>query len=611
MVPSRSPEAGREWSVTRIDLQGVSLSYGGPPLLQRVDLLVEADERVCLMGRNGTGKSSLLRLVNGAEVPDDGRIERQPGLRTAMLPQEVPPAEEGTVEQLALAGVEPPPGEEEWQRRRRTERVFAGLRLDPAAPFASLSGGMKRRVFLARALISQPDLLLLDEPTNHLDIDAIAWLEEHLLRYPGAVLFVTHDRAFLGRLATRIVELDRGALTSYPGDHATYLRRKAELLAVEEAERARFDKKLAEEEAWIRQGIKARRRRNEGRVRALQQMRRERRERREQLGTARIRIQQAERSGKRVIEARGVSFAYRDGPVIVRGLDTEILRGDKVGVIGPNGIGKTTLLRILLGELAPDEGSVHHGARLDVAYLDQLRDQLRDDRTVAQNVADGADTVVFDGQARHVITYLEEFLFAAERARSPVSALSGGERNRLLLARLFARPSNVLVLDEPTNDLDTETLELLEERLAEYDGTVLLVSHDRAFLDNVVTGTLAFEGDGAVREYVGGYEDWVRQREQAPEPAPRPKKSGKPRPRPPAERPRKRTYAEQLELDALPERIEALEAERDALQAQTADPAFYRRSKDEITAALARLEAMEAELAAVYARWEQLEQLPG
>jgi len=597
--------------VALIDLQGVSLAYGGPPLLEHIDLLVEAGERVCLLGRNGTGKSSLLRLLHGIEVPDDGRIERQPGLRTAMLPQEVPLAEDGTVEERALDALVPPPGEEQWQRLRRIERVFAGLGLDPEKPFAALSGGMKRRVFLARGLISQPDLLLLDEPTNHLDLQSISWLEEALARYPGALLFVSHDRVFLQRLATRIVELDRGVLTSYPGDHATYVRRKADALAAEEVEHARFDKKLAEEEIWIRQGIKARRTRNEGRVRALLRMREERQQRREQLGSVRMQIQQTERSGKRVVEARDLSFTYPDGPLIVRGLSTTILRGDKVGLLGPNGIGKTTLLRILLGELSPDEGSVRHGTRLEVAYLDQLRDQLRDDRTVAQNVADGADSVVFDGQARHVISYLKEFLFPAERARSPVSALSGGERNRLLLARLFARPSNVLVLDEPTNDLDTETLELLEERLAEYEGTVLLVSHDRAFLDNVVTSTLAFEGGGVVREYVGGYEDWVRQRGDVVPVAERKKKSGEARPREAAARPRKRTYAEQLELDTLPGRIEELEAQRDAVQARIADPAFFKGGKDQVTGTLAQLEALEAEVAAVYERWEELEALPG
>ena len=593
-----------------ITLHDVSLTHGGPPLMAQVRLQIEDGERICLLGRNGTGKSSLLRLIHGEYSPDDGAIDRKPGLRTALLPQEVPPAAAGTVEDLIAHRLDTPPGEAGWESGRRMEIVLAGLGLTAGATFAELSGGLKRRVFLARALVSKPDLLLLDEPTNHLDIQAITWLEGYLEKHGGTLLFVSHDRVFLGRLATRIVELDRGALSSYPGDHATYLRRKRDALAAEVKQRAVFDRKLAQEEAWIRQGIKARRTRNEGRVRSLLRMREERGSRRERAGAARIAIQQSERSGKLVLEARGVEFAYGEGPLIVQDLTTVVLRGDRVGLIGPNGVGKTTLLRILLDQLPPDRGTVRLGAGLEVAYLDQLRAQLRDDLTVVQNVADGADTVHIDGKVRNVISYLRDFLFAPERARSSVSVLSGGERNRLLLARLFARPSNVLVLDEPTNDLDTETLELLEERLMDYRGTVLLVSHDRAFLDNVVTSTLAFEGDGQVREYVGGYEDWTRQRAARAMDEPSRKRGAKrSRGGDREPRPRKLTYAERLELEGLPERIEELERQRDAQQQEMADPAFYRRDKQAITGAMAAFERLEAEIGEVYRRWEELEEL--
>jgi ABC transport system ATP-binding/permease protein len=592
-----------------IDLLDVSLAYGASPLLQGVNLRIDSGERVCLLGRNGTGKSTLMRLIHGVETPDRGEIERQPDLRTALLQQEVPPAVRGHVGELVASAALGVPGEEAWEGQRRMEAVLRGLGLDADARFAELSGGLKRRVFLARALVQKPDLLLLDEPTNHLDIGAITWLEEYLLRYGGSLLFVTHDRMLLGRLATRIVEIDRGALTSYPGDHASYLRRKEESLSAEESQRARFDQKLAEEEVWIRKGVRARRRRNEGRVRALVAMREEHRQRREQLGSVRMHIQEGERSGKIVAVARGLRFGYDADEPLVDGLDAAILRGDRLGLIGPNGVGKTTLLKLLLGQLEPLSGGVRLGSRLEIAYLDQLRGSLRNDWTVAQNVADGADSVHVDGKTIHVISWLRHFLFEPERSRSPIDVLSGGERNRLLLARLFARPSNVLVLDEPTNDLDADTLDLLEERLLEYRGTVLVVSHDRAFLDNVVTSTLVFEGSGRVVEYAGGYSDWLDQRAEAPtEAAPRrPKASRKPAPK--AAGPRKLTYAERLELAALPDRIEQLEGERDALQAQMAEPAFYKQGKDGIAEALARLERTEEELETVFARWGTLEEL--
>ena len=591
-----------------ITLSGVALAYGGPSLLQSVDLRIDDGERVCLMGRNGTGKTSLMRLLDGTEKPDDGEILRAPGLRTALLPQQVPPATEGNVLDLVVAGAPGPPDEESWERQRRMEAVFEGLRLEPNAHFAELSGGMKRRVFLARALVDLPDLLLLDEPTNHLDIRTITWLEEHLLKYRGSMLFVTHDRTLLGKLATRMVELDRGVLTSFPGDYATYQRRKAQALAAEGSERALFDRKLAAEEVWIRKGIRARRTRNEGRVRALVKMREQLRQRREQMGTASMHIQQADASGKLVVNARDVSFAYDDDGAIVSDLSTTILRGDRVGLIGPNGVGKTTLLRVLLGQLQPTRGRIRLGTRLDIAYLDQLRAQLRDDRTVADNVADGADTIRFGKGTKHIIGYLKEFLFSPDRARSPTSVLSGGERNRLLLARLFARPSNLLVLDEPTNDLDAETLELLEEQLLAYEGTVLLVSHDRSFLDHVVTSTLVFEGDGHVAEYVGGYEDWLRQRQ--PDAVTEKARVKKGKPRGEAPRVRKRTYAENLELAEIPDRLESLEEAKEKAEARLADPDLYKAGGDAVKEAQASFEQTSAALSELYDRWEFLEGLP-
>jgi ATP-binding cassette subfamily F protein uup len=638
--------------VPLITLRNVQLSYG-VPLLDGVDLTVERGERVCVLGRNGEGKSTLLRVIAGEVVPDDGSVVVPDGVRVARLPQDVPPGLSGSLfdvvadglgaladlvkdyhhasvqvaergDDAALAALaraqhalEAADG---WQVEQRAERVLAQIGLDPELDFVTLSGGQKRRALLARALAVEPDVLLLDEPTNHLDIGSIQALEDFLAAWPGALVFITHDRAFLRRLAGRIVELDRGRLTDWPGDYDNYLRRRAERDHAEALANARFDKKLAEEEVWIRKGIEARRPRNEGRVRALKSLREERRARRDRQGEARIVLQEAERSGRLVIEAEGVSYAWGGQP-IVRGFSTTILRGDRVGLIGPNGVGKTTLLNLLLGRLPPDSGRVRLGTRLEVAYFDQLRAALDPERTVQDNVAEGSDKVVVDGRPRHVISWLQDFLFPPDRCRQPVKALSGGERNRLLLAKLFAKPSNLLVLDEPTNDLDIETLELLEERLLEYQGTLLVVSHDREFLDNVVTSSLVFEGGGRVAEYVGGYSDWERQQAAAARPDHRTvgRASARPASRPdtqgtasvatppPARRGAKLSYKDQRELDALPARIEALETEVRALQQRLADPALYRDGGAEVAAVQAQLSAAEAELATAYARWEALE----
>jgi ABC transport system ATP-binding/permease protein len=616
-----------------VSLDGVAVAFGHLPLLDGVSLQIERDERVAIIGRNGTGKSTLLKLIAGEVPADGGTIWRQPAIKIARLEQDVPLSSDRSVFDVVAEGhTHHLEADEEWLREHHVDLVLSRLQLPGDAIVDSLSGGWRRRVLLARALVGQPDLLLLDEPTNHLDIESIAWLEAFLAEYRGAVLFVTHDRAFLQRLATRIVELDRGALTSWPGDYATYLRRKDAMLANEASERERFDKKLAEEEAWLRQGIKARRTRNEGRVRALEAMREERAVRREQMGAVRLAVEQADPSGKMVFEAENVSTSLGGRP-IVKGFTARIVRGDRVGLIGPNGAGKTTLLRLLIGELAPDSGEVRQGANVQIAYYDQQREQLDPERTVFDTIGDGNDTVTVNGRTRHVNAYLNDFLFSKERARSPVKALSGGERNRLLLARLITRPANVLVLDEPTNDLDLETLELLEAELVAWPGTLLLVSHDRTFLDNVVTSTLAFEGDGVVREYVGGYQDWLRQsraggaggasrrpegaaaspaesrgqdgRAKASEASPAEARGEASRAK--ADRgTRKLSYKEQRELDQLPAQIEALEAEQRTLAARVASPDFYKEPADAIRGALARQAALDEEIIASYSRWDEL-----
>jgi ATP-binding cassette subfamily F protein uup len=628
-----------------VAVESVSLSYGQPPLLESCSFVLEARERVCLIGRNGAGKSTLMRIIAGEIPPDSGGVRIAEGAVVARLAQEPPAlpecsvfdlvadglgelgglvreyfelshglgegADSQTLERLARVQQQLEDGGG-WEIEQRTERVISRLGLDAETRFSALSGGLQRRALLAQALVRAPDLLLLDEPTNHLDIDSIDWLEGFLAEFPGAILFITHDRRFLQRLATRILELDRGRITDWPGDYANYLRRREERRHAEAQANAQFDRRLAEEEVWIRQGIKARRTRNEGRVRALEAMREERRARRAEQGTARIQVSESERSGKLVAEAEDVSFSW-DGKPVVRDLSTLILRGDKVGIIGPNGAGKSTLLKLLIGDLEPQSGRIRRGTNLQVAYFDQMRARLDLERTVQDNVGEGSDQVTVQGQGRHVLSYLKDFLFTPERARQPVKALSGGERNRLLLAKLFTRPANLLVLDEPTNDLDAETLELLEDLLVGFGGTLLLVSHDRALLDNVVTSTLVFEGDGRVRDYVGGYEDWLRQRAPPADQPPtarratEPVAAGRAAARSPAPRPVKLGYKETRELAELPARIEALEQEQEALHASLADPALYQGDGGAVVAARERLAALEEDLRRAYGRWEALE----
>jgi ATP-binding cassette subfamily F protein uup len=617
-----------------IQLQRVDYSVGGPLLLEHVDLALEPNERVCVVGRNGAGKSTLLRLLAGEIRPDDGEVRVSGGVRIARLAQEVPQDTAGSVFDVVAQGL----GElgallaryhhlvaehdfdalgavqaqiealHGWDLDRRVQNVLTRLDLPEDVDFAALSGGMKRRVLLARALVSAPDLLLLDEPTNHLDIEAIAWLEEFLRNANFSLVFVTHDRSFLRALATRIVEIDRGQVTSWPGDYDNYLRRREERLHAQAQAAAQFDKKLAQEEVWIRQGIKARRTRNEGRVRALKALRRERAQRREVSGTAKMTLATAQASGKRVIEAKHVDYAWSDKPIL-RDFSTTVLRGDRVGIIGPNGSGKSTLLQLLLGKLKPQSGTVELGTGLQIAYFDQHRAALREDWNALDNVAEGREYIELEGQRKHVLGYLQDFLFAPERARAPITRLSGGERNRLLLAKLFAQPSNLLVMDEPTNDLDVETLELLEDLLGAYRGTLLLVSHDREFIDNVVTSTLVLEGDGRVGDYVGGYSDWLRQRPSADRETKEAKRT--------AEVPaaasvaisskRKPSYKEARELESLPARIDMLEKEIAARTQAMHDPAFFKQDTGTIATANQALVARQAELDAAYARWQELE----
>jgi len=593
-----------------LTLDRVSLAFGHLPLFEDASLRVEPGERLALIGRNGTGKSTLLKVIAGEVQPDSGEVWRAPGLRIARLEQDVPHPGARTVREELELGFRPAVHADPWASAHKVDEVISRLSLPADRALQTLSGGWRRRVLLGKALVAEPDLLLLDEPTNHLDIDAIQWLESHLRAFEGALLFVTHDRTFLTRMATRIIDLDRGVLTSWPGSYPDYLVKKDAALETESRDLARLDKKLAEEEAWLRQGIKARRTRNEGRVRALLALRAERTSYRGPTGVVRMALDKGEASGRLVFEATRVSKRYGDVPAVVES-STRIMRGDRVGFIGQNGSGKTTMLRMLVEELPPDEGEIKRGARVQIAYFDQQREQLDPERTVAESVSD-SDTVVINGVEKHVIGYLADFLFPRERARSPVKSLSGGERNRLLLARLFARPSNVLVLDEPTNDLDIETLELLEELIAAFDGTVLLVTHDRTFLDNVVTSTLAFEGGGRVVEYVGGYEDYLRQSSASrgtSNPARRGRADGTTGDGRASRPKKKKSYKEAREYEALPGLIEGLEAEQRRLQEEMATADFYKAGGKRIAVVLARVDEITSELERVMARWLALDEM--
>jgi len=629
--------------VALISLRNITLAFGGPPLFDGINLQIEPGDRLCLMGRNGSGKSTLLKLIGGELPPEGGEIQRQQGLKVAQVAQDVPLGLTGTVFDVVASGMGNAAGllaeyhhishelssggseallarleelqhqleeSDGWSLHQEVERVLKRLDLEAEAEFTSLSGGTKRRVLLARALVSTPDILILDEPTNHLDIDTILWLEEFLARSVKTVLFVTHDRAFARRLANRVAELDRGRLYAFSCGYDEFTERREALLEAEITRQALFDKKLAQEEVWVRQGIKARRTRNEGRVRALKKLREESRQRRVRQGTARIQLQEADRSGALVAEAMDISFGY-DGRAIIKGLSTTIMRGDRIGIIGPNGSGKTTLLRLLLGELQPQAGEIKLGTRREVVYFDQLREQLDLDKSVQENVGEGNDTLIINGSPRHIIGYLQDFLFSPERARSPVSILSGGERNRLLLAKLFTKPSNILVMDEPTNDLDAETLDLLEDLLLEYSGTLLLVSHDREFLNTVVTSTLVLGGDGSVREFVGGYDDWLQQAACEVPASQAAERTAPEKGRPQKERVRKLSFKEERELATLPERIAILEGEQGALHARLANPDFYKSAGAGIAQANERLAELELELTEAYSRWDELETLKG
>ena len=584
-----------------LSLQNLHKAFGGPQLLDDATLQIERGERICLVGRNGEGKSTLLKIVSGFIEPDTGEIIRQPGLQVRRLRQNVPHDLTGTVEELVFKGLENP--HDDWGSHQAVDKAVSLVGLENELRYEELSGGQKRRVLLAQALVCEPDILVLDEPTNHLDIESIQWMENFLARYKGTLFFVTHDRTFLRKLATRIVELDRGHLHSWACDYDTYLKRKEALLNGEAEQWAQFDKKLAQEEVWIRKGIKARRTRNEGRVRELEKMRHNRRQRRERTGTVNMQVSEAGLSGRKVITAKQVSHKYNGEPLIT-GLTTTIMRGDKIGIIGPNGCGKSTLIKILLGELQPTEGTVEHGTKLEVAYFDQHRAALDETKTVAENVST-EETITIGDSKKHILGYLQDFLFTPDRARSPVSILSGGERNRLLLAKLFTKASNVLVLDEPTNDLDMETLDLLEELLANYEGTLLLVSHDRSFLNNVVTSTLVFENNHQINEYPGGYDDWLSQRQEALGT----KQKGHAPNQEKKKATRKLSNKEREELKNLPKLIEQLEADQEELHQAMADPAFYQKPKDEIAAATARAEAIPKKLEEAFERWELLEGL--
>lgn len=592
-----------------IQFHELTIGFRGPSLLDGVSCQLEAGDRIGLLGRNGSGKTTLMRMINGDVSPDAGQCIVAPQTKVSFLPQDVPGQLKGSIADVVRQGL---PAElldetHAWQADQQVQQLLSKMDLEPTTEVQALSSGKKRRVLLAQTLISKPDVLLLDEPTNHLDIDAISWLEDFLLRWPKTLIFVTHDRAFLRKLATRILEIDRGRLFDWSCDYDTFLARKEAALAAEEKQNALFDKRLAQEEAWIRQGIKARRTRNEGRVRALKRMREQRSQRRDATSKVQMQIQEADRSGQLVAEVKDVSFAYGETSV-VKDFSTAIMRGDKVGIIGPNGAGKTTLLKLLLGELLPQTGHVRLGTNLEIAYFDQLRAQLDDGATVQENIGGGADFITLNGQQKHVIGYLQDFLFTPERARTKVQFLSGGERHRVLLAKLFTKPANVLVLDEPTNDLDTETLELLEALLVQFSGTLLMVSHDRAFLNNVVTSTIVFEPTG-VREYVGGYDDWLRQYSKPVAKSQEVVRERKKEAELASETKRRFGYKEKRELEMLPAQIEELEAAAAEHHQVMAAAEFYKQPSEVIAARQAELKEIEQQLAAAYQRWEELEEL--
>jgi len=619
-------------------LRDITVSFGGPLLLNHLNLTIEKGDKLCLVGRNGSGKSTLLKVLSGDIKPDEGLIESSGSIKIARLEQDVPDTGEGSVFHVVASGlgdiaplldeyhkvihlVTEDPSEENlnklevtqrrleakngWELEQRVETALSKLSLDGDMMFADLSGGIKRRALLAKALVQEPDLLLLDEPTNHLDIESIQWLEEFLANYPGSLLFISHDRSFLDKLANRVIDLDRGKLSDWPGSYQNYLRRKQEQLEAEEKQNALFDKKLSQEEVWIRQGIKARRTRNEGRVRALKTMRQERSDRRNVQGKASFVTQVADRSGQKVIDAKNVRFTYDNKP-IVNDLTTLILRGDKIGLIGPNGVGKSTLLHLLLGKLEPQSGSVDLGTNLQIAYFDQLRDQLDESQTVRENIGEGSDSIDVNGQTKHVIGYLQDFLFTPDRANTPVKALSGGEKNRLLLAKIFSKPSNLMVMDEPTNDLDVETLELLEELVSAYTGTLLLVSHDRTFINNVVTSTLVFEGNGEVKDYIGSYDDWIRQRPEKGKLKKNPEKAIKLK-KNTANTTTKLSYKENKELESLPKDIEKYETKIASVHDQLADPTLYQQDPNKVSDLQTELTKVESLLETAFARWEELE----
>lgn len=594
-----------------LSIDDLSIGFRGPLLLDGVSATIEAGQRIGLLGRNGAGKTTLMRLLDGRLQPDSGNISFKPGAKIARLTQSVPRDLAGTVHQVVMAGQEDTGDPEtQWQVQHAVDSTLSRMELDPEMEFQTLSSGMKRRVLLARSIASEPDILLLDEPTNHLDIPSILWLENFLSNWKKTLIFVTHDRSFLQTLATRIWEIDRGKLFDWSCDYSTFLKRKEDAIAAEEKQNALFDKRLAEEEAWIRQGIKARRTRNEGRVRALKAMRVERSQRRKGEGRAKMKLQEAERTGMLVADVDEISFSYGNRKIIKK-FSTMLMRGDKIGIIGHNGAGKTTLLKLLLGQLEPDEGTVRTGTNLQVAYFDQLRDTLDPESTVVENVGDGSDKVRVGDKTKHIMGYLQDFLFTPERARTEVRFLSGGERNRALLARLMTKPANVIVLDEPTNDLDSETLELLEEQLADFNGTLLMVSHDRTFLNNVVTSTIVFE-DSGVHEYAGGYDEWrsAVERKQSNQDAKKTQaevKTKNEKVKNTPEKNRKLSYKDQRELEQLPERIELLEKSIGEVHELMSEPGYYQKSGEDIAADAARLKKLEDELAAAFERWEELD----